>query len=199
MPIVFLMSAIVSGIALVVVLYMLLVPGRGGKLDMKCLDTITSYLFYAVIVDFSLEFLDFIHRLYESEESIEILGSLLTGKLMISLVVIQILLGMIVPMILLVIVKSFNFEDDLRKLLYIVSAILIQVGIFSTRWNIVIGGQLFSKSFRGLLTYHLEFLGIEGLVGAVAVLILPFVVLGIMVRFFPPWDKSHAPEAVAAS
>lgn len=199
MPIVFLMSAIVSGIALVVVLYMLLVPGRGGKLDMKCLDTITSYLFYAVIVDFSLEFLDFIHRLYESEESIEILGSLLTGKLMISLVVIQILLGMIIPMILLVIVKSFNFDDDLRKLLYIVSAILIQVGIFSTRWNIVIGGQLFSKSFRGLLTYHLEFFGIEGLVGAVAVLILPFVVLGIMVRMFPPWDKSHVPEVVAAS
>ena len=69
MPIVFLMSAIVSGIALVILLYMVLTALRREPIDMACLDKITSYLFYAVIVDFSLEALDFIHRLYESEES----------------------------------------------------------------------------------------------------------------------------------
>ena len=71
-PIVFLMSAIVSGIALVIFLYMVITPLRRERTDMKCLDRITSYLFYAVIVDFTLEALDFIHRLYESEESIKI-------------------------------------------------------------------------------------------------------------------------------
>ena len=54
MPIVFLMSAIVSGIAMVVVLYMCITAYRRQPIDMACLDTITSYLFYAVIVDFSL-------------------------------------------------------------------------------------------------------------------------------------------------
>ena len=74
MPIVFLMSAIVSGIALVICpLHDAVRDSRKEPIDMKCLDTIASYLFYAVIVDFSLEVLDFIHRLYESEESIKIL------------------------------------------------------------------------------------------------------------------------------
>ena len=75
MPIVFLMSAIVSGIALVIFLYMVLTAMRRETIDMRCLDTITSYLFYAVIVDFSLEALDFYHRLYQSEESVKILAS----------------------------------------------------------------------------------------------------------------------------
>ena len=65
---------------------------------MKCLDKMASFLFYAVIVDFSLEVLDFIHRLYESEESIKILGQLITHKLFMSLVVLQILLGMLIPL-----------------------------------------------------------------------------------------------------
>ena len=44
-------------------------------IDMACLDKLASFLFYALIVDFSLEMLDFIHRLYESEESIKILSA----------------------------------------------------------------------------------------------------------------------------
>jgi Ni/Fe-hydrogenase subunit HybB-like protein len=195
MPIVFLMSAIVSGIALVIVLYMVLIPLKGGKIDMKCLDTLTSYLFYAVIVDFSLEALDFIHRLYESEESIQILGVLIADKLLISLVVIQILLGMLIPAAILVAVKSMKFDPELRKLLYFVSAILIQIGIFSTRWNVVIGGQLFSKSFRGLTTYKMEVMGVEGLLVALVFLILPFIILGVLVKMLPPWKASELGEA----
>jgi predicted membrane protein len=173
---------------------MVLIPLKGGRIDMKCLDTLTSYLFYAVIVDFSLEALDFIHRLYESEESIQILGALIADKLMISLVVIQLLLGMLIPVGILVAVKSMKFEPELRKLLYFVSAILIQVGIFSTRWNVVIGGQLFSKSFRGLTTYKMEVMGVEGLLVALAFLILPFIILGVLIKILPPWKASELGE-----
>jgi hypothetical protein len=186
------MSAIVSGIAIVILLYMILTPLRGATIDMRCLDTIASYLFYAVIVDFTLEALDFIHRLYESEESIRILATLVTDKLMISLVVIQILLGMILPLGILAWVKASTFNDELRKLLYFVSVILIQLGIFSVRWNVVIGGQLFSKSFRGLTTYKMEIIGIEGLLMAVALLILPFIILGVLLKLFPAWKPMEA-------
>ncbi|MBI4574503.1 MAG: polysulfide reductase NrfD [candidate division NC10 bacterium] len=185
MPIVFLMSAIVSGIALVVFLYMVLTSIRNQPIDMRCLDTIVSYLFYAVIVDFSLEALDFIHRLYQSEESVKILGTLITNKLFMSLFVLQILLGMIIPLGILVVARSRTFNDDMRKLLYFTSVILIQVGIFSTRWNVVIGGQLFSKSFRGLMAYKMEVMGIEGLLAALALLILPFVILTVFIRLLP--------------
>ncbi len=185
MPIVFLMSAIVSGIALVIFLYMVLTAMRRETIDMRCLDTITSYLFYAVIVDFSLEALDFVHRLYQSEESVKILGKLITNKLFMSLFVLQILLGMFIPLGILVVAKAGRFNDDLRKLLYFTAAILIQLGIFSTRWNVVIGGQLFSKSFRGLMTYKMEVMGIEGLLTALVLLALPFVILTVLIRLLP--------------
>lgn len=187
MPIVFLMSAIVSGIALVIFLYMVLTAMRRETIDMRCLDTIASYLFYAVIVDFSLEALDFIHRLYQSEESVKILGKLITHKLFMSLFVLQILLGMFIPLGIMVIAKwrGFNFNDEMRKLLYFIAVILIQLGIFSTRWNVVIGGQLFSKSFRGLMAYKMEVMGLEGLLTALVLLVLPFIILAILIRILP--------------
>jgi len=185
MPIVFLMSAIVSGIALVVFLYMVLTAMRDEPIDMRCLDKITSYLFYAVIVDFSLEALDFIHRLYQSEESVKILGKLITHKLFMSLFVLQILLGMFIPLGIMVVAKWRKFNEDMRKLLYFTAVILIQLGIFSTRWNVVIGGQLFSKSFRGLMAYKMEVMGIEGLLAALVLLALPFVILAMLIRILP--------------
>jgi Ni/Fe-hydrogenase subunit HybB-like protein len=191
MPVVFLFSAIVSGIALVILLYMLITPMRGKTVDMQCLNKMMSYLFYAVIVDFSLEALDFIHRLYESEESINILSTLVVNKLFLSLVIIQIFLGMLLPLGIIVIVRLFRLHDELRKLLYFVSVLLIQFGIFATRWNVVIGGQLFSKSFRGLTVYKTEIMGIEGLLVALGVLILPFILLSVLSKILPPWE---APE-----
>lgn len=190
MPIVFLFSAIVSGIALVILLYMIITPFRGGKIEMKCLDRMASFLFYAVIVDFSLELLDFIHRLYESEESIKILSELVMNKLFISLGIIQVLLGMLFPLGMMIAIKLFRLEDELRKLFYFVSVILIQLGIFATRWNVVIGGQMFSKSFRGLTTFKMEITGIEGLLMTLLLLILPLVILSVLIKILPPWEKS---------
>jgi Ni/Fe-hydrogenase subunit HybB-like protein len=194
MPIVFLFSAIVSGIALVILLYMVIVPYKGGTIDMKCLDRVASFLFYAVIIDFSLEALDFIHRLYESEESIKILAALVENKLFLSLVVFQILIGMLLPLGIMVIIKLFQFNAELRKLLYFITVVLIQLGIFSTRWNVVIGGQLFSKSFRGLTTYKMELGGIEGFLTSLVLLILPFIILAVLVKLLPPWKQMSVEE-----
>jgi predicted membrane protein len=191
MPVAFLFSAIVSGIAMVMLLYMIIVPLKGGKIDMKCLDRVASFLFYAIIVDFAIEVLDFIHRLYESSDSIKILSQLVMTKLFMSLVVLQILLGMLLPLGVMVIIKLFRLPEEVRKLLYFVCGLLIQLGIFSTRWNVVIGGQLFSKSFRGLTTYKMELTGIEGFLLALALLIIPFVILSLLIKLLPPWKKAE--------
>jgi Ni/Fe-hydrogenase subunit HybB-like protein len=190
MPIVFLFSAIVSGIALVLLIYMVVTPMRSERVEMDCLDKLASFLFYAMIVDFSLETLDFVHRIYESEESIKILTQLVSGKLFVSLVVIQLLIGMIVPLAAIAAVKLFRFPAELRRLLYFVSALLVQVGIFSTRWNVVIGGQLFSKSLRGLTEYKMTVLGVEGLLMSIAILLLPFLILYALFVLLPPLETS---------
>jgi Ni/Fe-hydrogenase subunit HybB-like protein len=192
MPIVFLFSAMVSGIALVILLYMVLTPLRGQKISMPCLEKMASFLFYAVIVDFSLEFLDFIHRLYESEESIKILSQLVMNRLFISLGIIQVLLGMLVPLGLMVMIRLLKFDEELRKLLYFVSVILIQLGIFATRWNVVIGGQMFSKSFRGLTEFKLEIGGMDGFLMTLALLVLPYIVLTVLIKLLPPWPPTSA-------
>lgn len=189
-PIVFLFSAIVSGIALVILIYMFVTPLRKKEIDMVCLDKLASFLFYIMIIDFSLEALDFIHRIYESEESIKILAELVSGKLFVSLVVIQLLIGMIIPLAAIALVKIFKPPVDIKKMVYFLSALLVQVGIFTTRWNVVVGGQLFSKSFRGLTTYKMTFLGLEGLLMSIALLILPFIILYILFVLLPPWKET---------
>jgi len=144
-----------------------------------------------MIVDFSLEILDFIQRLYEAEESINILSQMISNRLFISLIVTQIILGTLVPMASIVWARFGKVPDEMRRMLYFVAAILVQVGIFSTRWNVVVGGQLFSKSLRGLTVYKTEIMGLEGLLMSGALLAMPFVILYIITRFLPPWSKTE--------
>jgi len=94
-------------------------------------------------------------------------------------------------------VRIVNLNEELRKLLYFSASVLILLGIFSMRWNVVIGGQLYSKSFRGLMAYKMEITGIESLVTALALLALPFVILTVLFWLLPPrWmEKSAAAPA----
>jgi len=193
-PIVFLFSAIVSGISLVFLLYYIVTLLRKQTPDMACLNKLASFLFYALLVDFSLELLDFVHRLYESEESIKILSELIYTKLFLSLTIVQIILGTIAPILLLAVARFSKLPDELKRLGFFIAALLVQVGIFSTRWNVVIGGQLFSKSLRGLTFYKLEVGGAEGLLTGVTFLVLPLLILFVLVKVLPPWREARTRE-----
>jgi len=81
---------------------------------------------------------------------------------------------------------------ELRRLVYFLSAVLVQVGIFSTRWNVVIGGQVFSKSLRGLTVYKVQMTGLEGFFMSAFLLVLPLVILWLLVRLLPPWPEAEA-------
>ena len=196
MPIVFLFSAIVSGIAAVMLLYMWFIRARGLKLDMACLDKIAQYLFYAFVIDFTLESLDLLHRIYEADESFRALDFMVRTRLYLSHIVIQILLGTLLPLGLLAAVQLRRFSEHTRYRLYAAAGILTLVGIFAMRWNVVIGGQLFSKSFLGYTTYKLEFATREGLLTAAVLMILPFFILAELVRLLPPWAAMERKAAV---
>ena len=73
MPIIFIFSAIVSGIALVLFLYIVICGIRNIALDMPCLETIGKFLFYALVMDAAIESLDWIHRFYVAEEYLDVL------------------------------------------------------------------------------------------------------------------------------
>jgi predicted membrane protein len=91
-----------------------------------------------------------------------------------------------------------------RRRMYFLSAFLIVVGVLAMRWNVVIGGQLFSKSLRGFTAFKLELAGQEGWLMSVAVLILPFIILAVLIRLFlrpekPPLDSGPTPSPAEAT
>ena len=192
MPVIFLFSAMVSGIALVMVLYMVVSYLRKVKIDMACLDMVAKYLLYMLILDFALESLDQVHRIYEAEESFDILHMLVNGRLNITLFGMQITLGMIIPMISIGILQIFKFREKLRKTIYLMTGLMVLVGIFFMRWNVVIGGQLFSKGFHGFTNFKLGLVGSEGLFMAIAWMVLPFLILAFLLWLMPPWKKHEA-------
>jgi len=192
MPIVFLFSAIVSGIALVLLMYMVTCVAKRVPIDMRCVDTIAKYLFYAFIIDFTLEGIDLLHRMYEADESFKSLDFMVKTKLFVSQILLQIVFGGLLPITLLAITQVVKLTEGARKAIYALCGGLTLVGIFAMRWNVVIGGQLFSKSFLGYTTYKMDFATREGLLPAILLTLLPFGILAILVKLLPPW---HAPEA----
>jgi Ni/Fe-hydrogenase subunit HybB-like protein len=198
MPIVFLFSAIVSGIAIVLLMYMLASWLRQHPIDMRCVDTIGRYLLYTFVIDFSLEMLDLLHRVYEADESFKSLDFMVHTRLYTSQVIVQIVLGTLVPISLLALTQIVTLTERARRGIYVLSGILTLVGIFAMRWNVVIGGQLFSKSFLGYTTYKMGFATKEGLLPAIFLLVLPFLILWGLLRLLPPWEEK-APEVETAA
>jgi predicted membrane protein len=165
-------------------------------------------LFYALVVDFAVEALDWIHRLYEAEESIAVLKHLASGKLFYTLLIGQLCLGTLLPLLLLGSTQLFRHRIAMwvRRRVYFISAFLIVIGVLAMRWNVVIGGQLFSKSLRGFTTFKMELAGQEGWLMSVAVMLLPFIILAILIKLFlrpeplhPPAGRTIAPEATESA
>jgi len=165
MPVVFLFSAMVSGIALVMLVYMVVSWLRSKPIDMRCLDTIAKYLLYAFIIAFSLEMLDLIHRIYEADESFKSLDFMVKSRM----------------------------TERARKNIYAIAGVLTLIGIFAMRWNVVIGGQLFSKSFLGYTVYKMGFATREGLLPAIILMVAPFFILWGLIRILPPWGEEEPP------
>jgi len=197
MPVVFIFSAMVSGVAAVMLLYMAVTKLRGHKIDMRCVDTIAMYMFYIFIIDFSLEMLDLVHRVYEADESFRSLNFMVHTKLYFSQIVLQIFVGTLVPLILLFITQVVKLPEIARKRIFVLSGCLILISVFAMRWNVVIGGQLFSKSFLGYTTYKMELVTREGLLVAAGLTILPLLFLWALVKLLPPWPEKSLHEAAA--
>ena len=154
-----------------------------------------------LILDFALESLDQVHRIYEAEESFDILHMLVNGKLFITLFGMQMLLGTLIPLIALGTLQVARIGEKVRKTIYFSSGILVLIGIFFMRYNVVIGGQLFSKSLRGLTVYKMELLGLEGLLMGGFLLLLPLAILGVLIAVLPPWPDREvsAQDALQAA
>ena len=189
MPIIFLLSAIVSGIALLIVMYVIVTKIRKVPLEHSCLRSLTLWLLGFLSVNVVLEGLEVFTMLYESEESWGIISQLITEKIAISYFGIQFILGSVLPLFILGFVELSRLGEQVKTSLRFLSASLVLIGVFAMRWNVVIGGQLISKSLRGFTSYSPPLLGIDGIIVATVFMILPFVIVAVLIYLLPPWEE----------
>ena len=189
MPIIFLMSATVSGIALLMLLYVVISKVRRMPLDHVCLRTMALWLGAFLSVNVVLEGLEVFSMLYEAEESWSIIRQLITQQIGVTYFGIQFVAGSLVPLVVLAFAEVSRLSEPMKSGLRFFSGLGVVVGVFAMRWNVVIGGQLLSKSFRGFTSYTPELLGIGGVAMATALFVLPFVILAIAIHWLPPWAQ----------
>jgi predicted membrane protein len=190
----------VSGIALCVFNYMVLTWIRRHTVEMRCLDTMAMFLFYALLVDAAVEGLDWIHRIYAAEEGFSVMQTMIREKLFYTLNLGQATIGTLVPFLLLGSLQLLRkrVPEMARRRMIFASSAMVLIGVLAMRWNVVIGGQLFSKSLRGVMGYKMEFAGVEGWFMGILLLGLPFLILTVLVKLFLSErlpTSGHTPQA----
>ena len=188
MPVIFLFSAMVSGIALLIVLYQIAMKLKGIAIDREAIAAMSRWLWLFLIMSLTMELLEIMMLAYESAEEWEVIGHLLTHQLSFSFISLQMVGGGLIPLILLGIVVLMDryMDDRIRNTLSMVSSLLLLLQVLSMRWNVVIGGQMFSKSMRGFReTYVPGMFEKEGILAAALILFIPFVLLVVFERVLP--------------
>jgi Ni/Fe-hydrogenase subunit HybB-like protein len=203
MPVIFLLSAAVSGIALLILLYQVRCKLQRRTAERETVQGMARWLWFFLIITVTLELLEIIMLAYERSEAWAIISPLLTTRLQFSFISMQMIVGSLIPFILLMVVVMMNryLHDKVRNTLTFVASLLLLLQVFSMRWNVVIGGQLLSKSFRGLRSaYEPHLFEKEGILTAIVLFLAPFLLLWVFDRILPidAAGEGHAEEPAAS-
>jgi Ni/Fe-hydrogenase subunit HybB-like protein len=190
MPAIFLVSAIVSGISILIVLYVLTSRFRKTLIDGNCMKGLAYMLWGFLIFAVVLEFLEFANIVYKGREGVETIMALVMGPLWFSVWWLQ-LAGSLAAFFILTYVIWRGTQDRQLVIGVTVAALILLVSVLAMRWNVVIGGQELSKTMHGLIYFSPPFLGREGLLATAVVFALPFGMLWVLTRLFPPWVPSQ--------
>ncbi len=220
MPVIFICSAIVSGIALCIISYYIFMEMRkwaakrgknwllpdalaqgGTAIPVDQLRSIqehevkmtSKYLLIFMTLAITLEVLDMIFRGYTAVKSWDALRMVIYEHDFMKIFVYQYALGNFLPFIMLLLPGLTTRRAAL-------ASILVLFGVFMMRWNVVIGGQAFSLTFAGFMEYHLPIIPHsietfkEGLGGALSVIVAPFIIFYFLNMIFPAFmsdDEAH--------
>jgi Ni/Fe-hydrogenase subunit HybB-like protein len=210
MPVIFIMSAIVSGIALCMLTYIVTMEIRKylakrkraasvayqsqeelKSVEVSVIQMTSKYLLAFLVAAISLEILDLIFRGYTALKSWDVLRSVIYERDFVDIFIMQYGIGNLVPLILFLIPGM-----TIRRA--VIGVLLVLFGVFMMRWNVVIGGQAFSLTFAGYMHYHLPIIPHdwettkEGLVGALGIFIMPFVLFAFLTKIFPVFETKEA-------
>lgn len=209
MPVIFIMSAVVSGIALCMITYIVVMEYRKFMIkrarkrwetsleevkgaELHVVTMTAKYLVFFLIFAISLELLDLIFRGYTAVKSWDMLRTIIYERDFYDIFIMQYGIGNLIPLILFL-------TPGLTVRRAVLGVLLVLFGVFMMRWNVVIGGQAFSLTFAGFMHYHLPIIPHdwetfkEGLGGALTIFIMPFVLFYFIAKVFPVFaaKESH--------
>ena len=138
MPIVFLFSAMVSGISMMILLVMARDRffTKEKVINHELIDSLAKLLGWLLVVDLFLVFCDYSVLLYSKLEAQEVAHFMLFGKMSFWFVIVENLIGKVIPM-------CIVFIPGMRKSYFwlILAAVMNMIGILAMRIVTVYGGQ----------------------------------------------------------
>jgi Ni/Fe-hydrogenase subunit HybB-like protein len=209
MPVIFICSAVVSGVALCILTYVVVQEIRkfmakrklaawstdSGAPTVEQLEgakheevmMASNYLLYFMIAALTLEILDLIFRGYTQVKSWDILREVILGRDFTKIFIMQYGIGNVLPFLLMALPGR-----TVRRTT--IATMLVLFGVFMMRYNVVIGGQAFSLSFAGFMDYVLPIIPHnletfkEGLFGALTVIATPYVLFYFINKVMPVFN-----------
>ncbi len=182
---IFICSAIVSGIAVLIFHYMSICKLNGWRIDQACVRTMGRLLWGFMILAVSLELLEILSVAYQQTHEWSFLRLLITKKLFYTYVIAQYLVFSLIPFLLLGVNALFRLKDRVSNLVLWTASVMLLIQVLLMRWNVVIGGQLLSKSYRGFTSYMPGVWEKEGLAVAAIIFTLPFGILYVFHKLVP--------------
>lgn len=191
MPVIFLLSACCSGVASIILGYFIVMFATGRDVDLNCIRACLKLLWGFFIVNFSLEMLEVFSHGYLATSAWHSLHRLLWGPLAHSYWLWQVLVFSVIPLCLLGYVVLTRAGANLLRIMAPIISVMILMQVLLMRWNVVIGGQLISKSERGIVFFQPAWLEREGILISMVVMVLPAVILYLLGKVFPFWPDDQ--------
>ncbi|OQY50562.1 MAG: polysulfide reductase [Desulfobacteraceae bacterium 4572_89] len=191
MPVIFLFSACVSGISAIILAYIVIRKAKGRSIDYDCIKTCINTLTLFFILAFTFEMLEVFSHSYLKSGYHHMVEGLLNGPLASSFWLWQVKICSVIPLFVLGVMGLFKVKDFIYNFMAAAVSAILLLQVLIMRWNVVIGGQLMSKSARGYTEFHPEWFDKEGILAVIIVMSIPFIILFGLSKIFPFWAADN--------
>ena len=187
MPVIFLLSAVGSGVGLLIVLYVIVSKFRKTPMPNDTMRGLLYVLFTAITVVMVIEGLELLEIFYKGREGVETVRALIVGPIWAGMTI-QWAMSLFVLAVTSALL-FYNVHGERLVNWLFMAGLAMMIGVLAMRWNVVIGGQELSKTMRGLMTFHPEAYGRESLITVSMLFTAPFVTLYLAQKFLPTvWE-----------
>ncbi len=188
MPVLFIVSAIVSGIAFMYLVYLAVVRFYREKPDSNVTCTLLTWLMGFLLLDAYLDAVDLVtsgvSAYTQGPVDKGVSAIFLHGPHAFKYLVIQLGVGIVVPFLLFLVprIRHTPFGGG-------VVALCVVVGVYAMRYNVVLGGQMESKISQGLVNMTVPLTGFDSVQTVIGVFGVAFL-LFLFFSWLLPWRQA---------